>query len=107
MGAGGDGGTGGGSFEGFPGYDPEVHLQDVREGYGSPHIVDNFEVLAQLDCDIRQAVAERLALLVSDAVKSHPSVDVTTEEYRAMEQITQELNVISTAVRAQNGSLHD
>ena len=107
MGAGGDGGTGGGSFEGFPGYDAEAHLQDVREGYGSPHFVDNFEVLAQLHTDIEQATAHRLTRIIGNAVNLHPSVDVAVEEKRARIQIMEELDIWSTALRVENGSYHD
>lgn len=111
MGASGDGGTGGGSFERYPQFDADAHRQDVREGYGFSgdilRITDNFDVLAQLQIDIEQTTAQRLARIISNAVNSHPSVDLAAEEMRARIQVMEELDSWSTALRVANGSYHD
>jgi hypothetical protein len=111
MGASGDGGTGGGSFEGYPEYDAESHLEDIRGGYGfkkDTHSVnDPYEVLAQLNRDIDHATALRIAQLVGDAIDMHPSVDISTVENNARMQVVDELNEWSTAVRINEGTYHD
>jgi hypothetical protein len=111
MGAGGDGGTGGGSFDGYPGYDAEAHFQDVRGGTGvqkdSSPLNDPFEILAQLNSDIERLTAKRIARIVSTAINMHPSVDTSTIEHRARIHVVGELEDWSAAVRKENGTYHD
>jgi hypothetical protein len=93
MGAGGDGGTGGGYYEGDPYLDPQAHLHDVRQGYGfkKDAPADPFDILVQLDGDIKAIAQQRLPGMIGNAVSAHPSVDQEALLLQARLQVEQEL----------------